>query len=172
MQKRTSESGFAWLPALVVVVVVVLIAILLYLFLHRHAGGQPIASKAVSAAHVAAPIKKIHKKLRHRTGTTAAGHEGFSIEGSLANQSIIKKVLPQYPDWAEEQGIMGTVKIRFDVNETGHVTSNMSIEQTTGNTKLDEVAVDALQQWEFSPGKLPGKDAPYGLITFVFGLQR
>jgi periplasmic protein TonB len=167
MKTRPSSRGFALVPVLIVVAIIVIIAIAIYLLLHRPKGGQAAVPSATT--HVA-PARQAAPKPRKKSVLKPI-NEGFSLEGSLASQTIVKKVLPTYPDWAEEQGVMGTVRIRFSVTESGEVASDFHIEQTTGNTPLDDVAVEALRQWRFSPGKTPGAEAPYGVITFVFGLR-
>jgi TonB family protein len=97
--------------------------------------------------------------------------KSFELEGPLNNRRIVTKVLPQYPAWAEEQGIAGAVRIAFTVDAAGKVLSNMQVRQTTGYPDLDKLGIDALKQWKFAP--LEGADdgsGQWGIITFTFSL--
>ena len=96
---------------------------------------------------------------------------GFEISGKLANRTILKKVIPQYPSWAEEQGIIGTLRLYFTVTPEGLVRSNIKVTKTTGNPQLDQVGIDALTQWQFAPQPTGNDDdVQWGIITFTFSL--
>jgi TonB family protein len=94
-----------------------------------------------------------------------------NIEGEIANRGVVRKVIPQYPAWAEEQGIVGTLKLFFTVSPEGNVRPNITVRQTTGYPALDQLGIDALKQWKFVPhaGGSDAKDQ-WGVITFVFSL--
>jgi TonB family protein len=96
---------------------------------------------------------------------------GFEISGKLANRTILKKVIPQYPSWAEEQGIIGTLRLYFTVTPEGAVRANIKVTKTTGNPQLDQVGIDALTQWQFAPQPSTNEDdVQWGIITFTFSL--
>jgi len=96
---------------------------------------------------------------------------GFDIVGRLANRTILKKIIPQYPSWAEEQGIIGTLRLYFTVTPEGAVRSNIKVTKTTGNPQLDQIGVDALKQWLFAPQPPTSEeDVQWGIITFTFSL--
>ena len=96
---------------------------------------------------------------------------GFEIEGKLANRPILKKVIPQYPSWAEEQGIIGTLRLYFTVTPEGTIRSNIKVTKTTGNPQLDQVGIDALKEWLFSAQPSNNDDdVQWGIITFTFSL--
>ncbi len=97
-------------------------------------------------------------------------HKGFEISGPLTNRPITYKVIPEYPAWAEEQGIMGSVRLYFTVDSAGNVRSGIRVQKTTGNQALDQLGIEALKQWKFSP--LPGaaEEGQWGIITFNFSL--
>jgi TonB family protein len=98
--------------------------------------------------------------------------KGFEISGPLTNRPIVYKVIPEYPAWAEEQGIMGSVRLYFTVDSGGNVRSNIRVTKTTGYPALDQLGIDALKQWKFSP--LQSEDegkGQWGIITFNFSLS-
>ncbi len=95
---------------------------------------------------------------------------GFDLAGPLNNRTITKKKIPQYPSWAEEQGIIGSVRIYFTVTPEGAVRSNMQIRKTTGYPELDKLALEALSQWTFAPFASDDESSQWGIITFTFSL--
>jgi len=114
---------------------------------------------------------------RQLAATTAAGSRGqqpkksFEIAGPLNNRTITKKVIPQYPAWAEEQGIIGSVRIWFTVTPDGSVRTNMRVTKTTGYPDLDKLALEALRQWKFAPFNTTDESSQWGIITFTFSLS-
>ena len=101
----------------------------------------------------------------------AKGKKGFDIAGPLNDRPILKKVIPQYPPWAEEQGIIGSVRIWFTVTPDGEVRSNMRVTKTTGYPDLDKLALDALKQWRFATFNTTDDSSQWGIITFTFSLS-
>lgn len=75
--------------------------------------------------------------------------EGFEISGPGGTRTIISKVLPDYPLWAEQKGIEANVRIKIWVNRNGFVSSTEVIE-TSGYRQLDIIAEQALKKWRFA----------------------
>ncbi len=101
----------------------------------------------------------------------AKSKKGFEISGPLNNRPILHKVIPPYPAWAEEQGIIGSVRIWFTVTSDGHVRSNMRVTKTTGYPDLDKLALDALKEWTFAVSNTNDDSSQWGIITFTFSLS-
>ncbi len=101
----------------------------------------------------------------------AKGKKGFEIAGPLNNRPILHKVIPQYPAWAEEQGIIGSVRIWFTVTPDGAVRTNMRVTKTTGYPELDKLALDALKEWRFAVFNTSDDSSQWGIITFTFSLS-
>ena len=80
-------------------------------------------------------------------------------------------MIPQYPAWAEEQGIIGSVRIWFTVTSDGTVRSNMRVTKTTGYPDLDKLALEALKQWTFASFESADESNQWGIITFTFSLS-
>ncbi len=104
-------------------------------------------------------------------GGMAKSKKAFEIAGPLNNRPILHKVIPQYPAWAEEQGIIGSVRIWFTVTSDGSVRSNMRVTKTTGYPELDKLALDALKQWTFAVSSGGEDTSQWGIITFTFSLS-
>ena len=97
--------------------------------------------------------------------------KGFEIGGPVGDRKITHRKLPEYPAWAEEQGISAMVKIYFTVKSDGSIRSTMRIIQSSGYADLDDLAKAALKQWQFSPTSADSSEsASWGVITFRFTL--
>lgn len=62
----------------------------------------------------------------------------------------IVRVNPRYPEAAVEQGLEGTVMLRFDITSEG-TTDNIWVELSTSNEIFHDAASDALKRWRFDP---------------------
>jgi TonB family protein len=79
-----------------------------------------------------------------------------------------KHVQPVYPQEALAQGIRGIVILEIVLDEKGKVQSTSIIRSVPG---LDEAAIAAAQQWEYSPTKVDGKPVRVRVtVPVVFSL--
>jgi TonB family protein len=70
----------------------------------------------------------------------------------------INPIAPIYPPEAIKAGIQGTVILEVEVFKDGTV-GNITVKKSLmpGPGGLDEAAINAVRQWDFSPGKLGRK---------------
>jgi len=94
---------------------------------------------------------------------------GPTIEGPLSHRAVLRRSLPLYPAWAEEQGVTGTTRLYFRVDAGGKVRSDIRVTLTSGSPELDDLAIEALRRWQFSPATVPDS-SQWGVITFRFSL--
>ncbi len=119
----------------------------------------------------------LDKELSSVSGASGAGAKtkkgsGFELTGPLNNRGIVHKVIPQYPAWAEEQGIIGSVRLYFTVTPEGTVRTNIRVTKTTGYPQLDQLGIDALKKWQFAPLSAADEGkGEWGIITFNFSLS-
>lgn len=96
--------------------------------------------------------------------------KAVEIEGPLAGRQVVSYVLPEFPVWAREQGVLeAAVAIRFYVSPSGEVLPNMRVEQTSGYGRLDRLAMESLKKWRFA--LLAEEQKQWGVITFRFVLE-
>lgn len=95
----------------------------------------------------------------------------FTITGPLKDRKIEKQVTPEYPAWAQAQGISASVVLEFTVDPSGVVKNSIVVRRTSGYPKLDETAVQALRQWKFAPLVDAENREEVGLITFNYSLS-
>ncbi|MCE5301252.1 MAG: energy transducer TonB [Spirochaetia bacterium] len=113
------------------------------------------AVKAASADNIVIPKEK---------GTA------LLISGQISGRTITRKLAPQYPRWAEEQGIEAQVTISFSVRPDGSVKDNAYVDRTSGYPELDQLALEALQQFRWV--SISSSDDQSGMATFVYKLAR
>jgi TonB family protein len=91
--------------------------------------------------------------------------------GSMVQESkLIHKVEPVYPAQALREGIQGTVRLTITVNEEGFVYELRAVEGN--NPILEEAAINAVKQWQYSPTLLNGIPvAAQATVTVVFNLK-
>jgi len=119
------------------------------------------------------PIKK--KKIAFNTADLVIKREKntFKIFGPLKDRPILKKYLPRYPRWAEEQGIECSVSLHFFVLPDGRVKDNLFVEQSSGYSEMDKLATKALRAFKFAPlGSGVRQEEQEGIIVFYFRLSR
>jgi TonB family protein len=156
--------------------------------IHKPLPNQKVSGSASSESYLesldkSAPIGlSIHKEATNEIKTTAGlGHLGVAgspdgnaqIEGELAARAIKTKVFPKYPEWAQRQGVEGSVRFRMTVLPNGLLKDDLELEQTSGYPELDQDVYAALIQWEFSAltPSSPQVDQS-GVITFSFNFEK
>ena len=71
----------------------------------------------------------------------------------------IKKVWPEYTDFARQSGLEGTVIVQAEVFEDGTVGAVEIVKSLqSGEGGLDQRAIEAVKQWKFIPAKNQGKE--------------
>ena len=91
------------------------------------------------------------------------------ISGGVLNGKAVSKPLPAYPPVAKAASAQGTVTVQVVVDERGRVTSAQAV---SGNPLLQQAAVAAARQAQFSPTLLSGQPVRVsGVITYNFDLS-
>jgi TonB family protein len=91
-------------------------------------------------------------------GLVAHAQQVYSPDDAgVSLPKVVRQVKPQYTQEAMQQRIEGTTLLECVVRADGAVADIRVIESLDSTYGLDEQAVKALRQWEFSPGTLDGK---------------
>lgn len=96
---------------------------------------------------------------------------GAQLTGPVADRPILSYDVPDYPEWAKNEAIEGSVAIYFVVLPDGSVKENVMVEKTAGFADFDENAVRALLAWRFAPLEGGGTGEQWGTITFHYRLS-
>jgi protein TonB len=68
---------------------------------------------------------------------------------------VVREVDPQIPPSFADENLPTTFRALFDIHADG--TATVSLVKSTGDSQLDQIALDAAKQWTFRPGTLNGK---------------
>jgi len=101
-------------------------------------------------------------------GEGLGGNGEGRIKGPLGGREILRQIEPDYPDWAQKQGVVGKVEVKCWVLPSGEV-SEIEIAVTSGWPKLDECASQALMKWRFE--RISEEEKQWGIVTFVFSIS-
>jgi TonB family protein len=91
----------------------------------------------------------------------------FEITGEVRERTILKKVVPQYPEGLQKEAV---VRIRFTVLPNGLVGEMVPLLKS--DPTLERISLEALRQWRFNP--LDENDeqvTQQGIITFRYVLR-
>ncbi len=105
-------------------------------------------------------------------GPPAPDAEGpIRMTSDVVRPKIIKRVDPVYPELARQAGIQGVVIVEAVISKTGKVT-DAKVLRGLGKSGLDEAAINAVLQWEFTPATLNGIPIDvYMTLTVQFKLN-
>ena len=91
-----------------------------------------------------------------------------TVSPEIANNYLIRRVEPQYPESARRQNIQGPVTLTAVVDEDGSV---RSVTVVSGDAALAPAALEAVQQWRFKPYRVNGRATEFATrITVNFRL--
>jgi len=115
---------------------------------------EAVAAKerADAAAAAAAAKAKADAERRATLAKTAV-----RVGGAIRNPTKIKDVPPVYPALAKSARVSGTVQIELTIGPDGKVADWRVVK---GVPLLDEAALDAVKQWEYTPTRVKGVAVP------------
>jgi TonB family protein len=89
----------------------------------------------------------------------------------VSEPAIKKEVEPDYPEELREQGVQGTVTVRYTVDENGKVT-DAGVARSSGSDVLDDAALRAIRRFLYYPARQNGQPRPFRKTKqFVFRLS-
>ncbi len=103
----------------------------------------------------------------------AAGSDVLPVvEGGFEERVVdvppvaIHRPAPRYPLAARRRNLTGEVRVRFLVDESGHVKSVRIVDSSPSGV-FDEAVRDAVSRWQFRPGRFQGRAVPVWCETSV-----
>ena len=101
--------------------------------------------------------------------TAMETYRPLRIGGHIKAPTKVRDVKPVYPPAAQAARLQGVVIIEAIIDDTGRVAATRVLRSIPG---LDDAAVSAVEQWEFTPPLLNGAPAPVTMtLTVNFTLQ-
>jgi TonB family protein len=95
---------------------------------------------------------------------------GALLTGPVADRPLLNFRKPDYPEWAKDEGVEGSVTIYFVVLPDGRIKENIMLQKTSGFSDFDDNAINALKTWRFEPLKGGATGEQWGTITFHYRL--
>jgi len=102
----------------------------------------------------------------------AAGSDVLPVEGGFEERVVdtppvaVHRPAPSYPLAARRRNLTGEVRVRFLVDESGHVQSVRIVEGSPSGV-FDEAVRDVVPRWQFRPGRFHGRSVPVWCETSV-----
>lgn len=126
---------------------------------------------------IKAPIrenKQVNREIKEDLGRNSDNNirnvKRFEITGKIKDRKIIYSKMPEYPDWAQQQGIEARIYVYLEVAPDGKVIDDsIRIEITSGYKKLDDYVKEVLKFWKFE--NLNSQEIQSGIINFNFKLS-
>jgi protein TonB len=72
----------------------------------------------------------------------------MELSPAAAEDSLVHRVEPDYPEEARKQQIQGAVVLDVHINQDGAV---QELKLVSGHALLAQAAMDAVKQWRFKP---------------------
>jgi protein TonB len=102
-------------------------------------------------------------------GTDNSSLSGLRIGGAVMPPKKIKDVPPVYPAVAQEARVQGVVIVEARIDESGSVSDTRTLRSIP---LLDQAAIDAVKQWQYTPTLLNGAAVPVVMtVTVSFTLS-
>jgi len=80
--------------------------------------------------------------------------------GKVVAATLIHNPNPQYSEEIIRRHLTGTVVLQITISPTGHV-SQQSIAESSGEPLLDQLALDTIARWRFSPARRGSRAIPW-----------
>jgi len=91
------------------------------------------------------------------------------IDSEIAEQFMLNRVEPEYPEAARQKRIQGMVVLLAQVGKDGSV---QDLKVLSGNPELVDAAVAAVRQWKYTPYTKANKPVPFQTrVTLSFALH-
>ncbi len=102
--------------------------------------------------------------------TVANSQRAIEIPEATAQQELLHRVEPEYPEAAREQKIQGAVVLEIQIGADGSVEG---VEVVSGPPLLAQASTEAVKQWKFKPRVVNGRAAEMQTrVTFDFRLPQ
>ena len=123
------------------------------------AAGDKAAADAVAgkAAADAVAAKAKADAAAASAARAKAQKEAVHVGGQIKAPTKIKDVKPVYPAIAQSARVVGTVTLEATIGPDGKVIDTKVVRSIP---MLDQAALDAVRQWEYTPALLNGKPVP------------
>ena len=78
----------------------------------------------------------------------------LQTQSTVKGGTLLRRVNPDYPDFARKQNVEGDVNLRIHINKNGVVER---VQVLSGNKSLAAAASEAVKKWKYEPVTLNGQ---------------
>jgi protein TonB len=126
------------------------------------------SSKPLTSPDRVTPPDEIARNVRDQPANQAVASP-VRVGGNIKPPERLKYVPPEYPPIAVSARVQGVVIVEATIGTDGRVTAAKVLRSIP---LLDQAALDAVRQWEFTPTLLDGKTVPVVMtVTVSFTLS-
>ena len=93
-------------------------------------------------------------------------HSG--IYGPGGSRRLLFKVLPDYPEWAEEEGVECALLLKLWILPNGSV-EKVEVEKSSGYSRIDLISAEGAKKWRFN--SVSDTKKVWGMLPLKFQLQ-
>lgn len=115
--------------------------------------GYPCEPKTVEGAGREPNIKRLHKT--DHSDNSGITDQVYEMQETEEKPRPVRQIEPSYPADLKKRKIGGWVDVEFIVDERGNVTN--PIVTRFEHPEFEQPALEAVQKWKFTPGKIDGK---------------
>jgi TonB family protein len=126
------------------------------------AASDKASAEAVAGKQKADAAAAARQKAEAARATAVAS--AVKVGGQIKPPTKIKDVSPVYPAIARSARVAGTVVIEATIGPDGKVIDTKVVKSVP---MLDQAALDAVQQWEYTPSLLNGKPVPVTVTVTI-----
>ncbi|HXO32827.1 MAG TPA: TonB family protein [Candidatus Acidoferrales bacterium] len=95
------------------------------------------------------PVSDVPAKSEEQTKLGSKdGKTPVSVSQNVAEEHLLNRIEPDYPEYARERRLQGTVILNVNVGQDGAV---HSLSRVSGDPQLALLAAKAVRQWKFAP---------------------
>jgi TonB family protein len=127
----------------------------------RAAGEKALADAKLGKDRAEAAAEKARASAAARAKAAA---NRVRVTGTVTPPTKVKNVQPVYPAIARQARVGGTVQLEVEVGEDGKVTDARVVKSVP---LLDQAALDAVKQWEYTPMMKGGVAVPVVMMVTV-----
>lgn len=120
----------------------------------------PVEQSAIPETTTSPPIAV------QTSATTAKTVEAQAYQPASFNAAYLQNPAPAYPSISRRLGEQGKVLLSVQVTADG-VAGSVELQTSSGSTRLDQAALEAVKKWRFVPAKRGGQAASASVIVPV-----
>ncbi len=123
----------------------------------------------MSAAHPEHPSDDLANSPQKQSEPESQDHKSsVAVSENIAEEHLLERIEPDYPESAREQHLQGTVILNIQVGKNGRV---RGLSRISGDSQLTLLAAKAVRRWKFTPLVRDGSPVDFdSQITLNFAL--